>query len=211
MIPLLGFSTYPKNYSYRELFYLDGNPFTSLLDAPDYYKWWNIKALVNFKWNAYGRIYYFIIWALFTTYMCCFVIVSTIPVDKISWNNQVILLTATICFGIIHFIFEVRQFLHSPITYIASPCNWFDLTAILFPTTISFIWLYVKIPSVWIITIAVFLLETRFLLFFRVLGYFGKYFAIMIGVAQKVFSFLIVLGIMVLIFAHSFASFIKAY
>ncbi|KAF0427529.1 nudt9 protein [Gigaspora margarita] len=135
--------------------------------------------------------------------MCCFLIVSTIPEHKISWNNQEILLVAAIFFGFIHFIFEIRQFIHRPIAYIASPWNWFDLAAILVPTITSFIWLHYKTPSVWIITIATFLLEIKFLLFFRVLDYFGKYFAIMIGVAQKVFSFLVVLGIIVLAFAHS--------
>ncbi|KAF0333017.1 transient receptor potential cation channel subfamily a member 1-like, partial [Gigaspora margarita] len=77
------------------------------------------------------------------------------------------------------------------------------LAAILVPTITSLIWLHDKAPSIWIITIAAFLLEIKFLLYFRVLDYFGTYFAIMIGVAQKVFSFLVVLGIIVLAFAHS--------
>ncbi|KAF0543990.1 transient receptor potential cation channel subfamily a member 1-like [Gigaspora margarita] len=203
MVPLLGFATHSKNYSYSELFYLQGNPFTSLLDAPDYYKWWNIKALISFKWNTYGRLYYFIIWAIYSTFMCCFLNVSTIPEHKISWNNQAILLIATIFLGLFHFIFEVRQFIFKQIAYIASPWNWFDLAAILVPTITSLIWLHVRTPSTWIITIAAFLLEIKFLLFFRTLDYFGTYFAIMIGVAQKVFSFLVVLGILVLAFAHS--------
>ncbi|KAF0558433.1 transient receptor potential cation channel subfamily a member 1-like [Gigaspora margarita] len=203
MFPLLGFATYSKKYSYSELFYLQGNPFTSLLDSPDYYKWWNIKALINFKWNTYGRLYYFIIWAIYLIFMCCFLIVSTIPEHKISWNDQEILLIATIFFGFMHFIFEVRQFIYKPMAYIASPWNWFDLAAILVPTITSIIWLHYKTPSTWIITIAAFLLEIKFLLFFRTLDYFGTYFAIMIGVAQKVFSFLVVLGIIVLAFAHS--------
>ncbi|RIB16594.1 hypothetical protein C2G38_2189496 [Gigaspora rosea] len=87
--------------------------------------------------------------------------------------------------------------------YIASPWNWFDLVAILFPTITSIIWLYDITIPVWIITISVFLLEIKFLLFFHVLEYFGTYFAIMIGVAQKIFSFFVVLGILVLAFAHS--------
>ncbi|RIB19437.1 hypothetical protein C2G38_1265977 [Gigaspora rosea] len=203
MFPLLGFATYSKKYSYSELFYLQGNPFTSLLDAPDYYKWWNIKALVSFKWNTYGRLYYLIIWAVYSAFMCCFLIVSTIPEHKISWNYQAILLVATIFFGLFHLIFEVRQFIYRPIAYIASPWNWFDLAAILVPMITSLIWLHEKTPSTWIITIATFLLEIKFLLFFRALDYFGTYFAIMIGVAQKVFSFLVVLGILVLAFAHS--------
>ncbi|KAF0558404.1 transient receptor potential cation channel subfamily a member 1-like [Gigaspora margarita] len=176
MFPLLGFATYSKNYFYSELYYLQGNPFTSLLDAPDYYKWWNIKALISFKWNTYGRLYYFIIWAIYSTFMCCFLIVSTIPEHKISWNNQASLLVATI---------------------------FFDLAAILVPTITSLIWLHYKTPSTWIITIAAFLLEIKFLLFFCTLDYFCTYFAIMIGVAQKVFSFLVVLGIIVVAFAHS--------
>ncbi|RIB02325.1 hypothetical protein C2G38_891636 [Gigaspora rosea] len=45
IFPLLGFATYPKTYSYSELIYLQGNSFTSLLDTPDYYKWWNLKCL----------------------------------------------------------------------------------------------------------------------------------------------------------------------
>ncbi|RIB12777.1 hypothetical protein C2G38_2041547 [Gigaspora rosea] len=200
---LLGFATYSENYSYSELFYLQGNPFTSLLDTPDYFKWWNIKAIISFKWNTYGRLYYFIIWAIYSTFMCCFLIVSTIPEHKISWNNQAILLVATIFFGLFHFIFEVRQFIYNPKAYIASPWNWFDLAAILVPTVTSLIWLHVKTPATWIITIAAFLLEFKFLLFFRTLSYFGAYFAIMIGVAQKVFSFLIILGVMIIAFAHS--------
>ncbi|RIB23014.1 hypothetical protein C2G38_915445 [Gigaspora rosea] len=123
---LLNFATYPKDYTYRELFYFQDNPFTLLLDTPDYYKWWNVKALINFKWNTYGRLYYFIIWAIYSIYMSCFLIVSTIPEHKISWNNQAILLVSTIFFGIFHFIFEIRQFIHRPIVYVASPWNWFE-------------------------------------------------------------------------------------
>ncbi|RIB16597.1 hypothetical protein C2G38_2189503 [Gigaspora rosea] len=140
IFPLLNFATYSQNYSYYELFYLQDNSFISL-DISGYYKWWNIKALINFKWNTYGKQYYFLIWIIYSIFMCCFLIVSTISKN-------------------------------------------------------------ITIP-VWIITISVFLLEIKFLLFFRVLEYFGTYFAIMIGVAQKIFSFLVVLGILVLAFAHS--------
>ncbi|RIB28123.1 hypothetical protein C2G38_1594082 [Gigaspora rosea] len=114
----------------------------------DYYKWWNIKALINFKWNAYGRLYYFIIWTIYSIFMCCFLIVTTIPEHEISWNNRLILLIVTIFFGFIHFIFEFRQFIHRPKVYIASPWNWFDLAAILFPTITSLIWIHNKAPPI---------------------------------------------------------------
>ncbi|KAF0449992.1 transient receptor potential cation channel subfamily a member 1-like [Gigaspora margarita] len=203
MFPLLNYATYSENYSYSELFYTQDNPFTLFLDEPDYFKLWNIKALINFKWNTYGRLYYFIIWAIYSDFMSCFLIASTIPEHEISWIKQSILLVATIFLGFIHFIFEVRQLIHKPKAYIKSPWNWFDLAAILFPIITSIIWLHDIIPPIWIITISAFLLEFKFLLFFRALEYFGKYFAIMIGVAQKVFSFLFVLSIIVLAFAHS--------
>ncbi|RIB08594.1 hypothetical protein C2G38_2146977 [Gigaspora rosea] len=203
IFPLLNFATYPKEFSYRELFYLQDNPFTLLLDAPEYYKWWNIKALINFKWNTYGRLYYFIMWTIYSVFMCCFLIVSSIPEHKVSWNIQVILLISTVFLGIFHFTWEFRQFIHMPKTYITSPWNCIDLAAILVPTIISILWLHDKVLPIWAITIAAFLLELKFLLFFRAIEYFGIYFAIMIGVAKKVFSFLVVLGIMVLAFAHS--------
>ncbi|RIB22914.1 hypothetical protein C2G38_928335 [Gigaspora rosea] len=203
MFPLLNFATYSENYSYSELFYIQDNPFTLLSDEPDYFKLWNIKALINFKWNTYGRLYYFIIWVIYSAFMSCFLIASTIPEHAISWISQSILLVATIFLGFIHFIFEARQLIHRPIAYIKSPWNWFDLAAILFPVITSIIWLHDITPPIWIITISAFLLEFKFLLYFRALEYFGKYFAIMIGVAQKVFSFLFILIIMVLAFAHS--------
>ncbi|KAF0448581.1 transient receptor potential cation channel subfamily a member 1-like [Gigaspora margarita] len=203
MFPLSNFATYPNNYSYSELLYIKDNSFTLLSDNLNYYKFWNVKALINFKWNTYGKFYYFIIWAIYSTFMGCFLIVVTIPENEISWINQLILLVATIFFGFIHFIFEIRQLIHRPMAYIKSPWNWFDLAAILCPIITCLIWLNDITPPIWLITISAFLLEFKFLLFFRALEYFGKYFAIMIGVGQKVFSFLLVLGIMVLAFAHS--------
>ncbi|KAF0437534.1 transient receptor potential cation channel subfamily a member 1-like [Gigaspora margarita] len=203
MIPLLNIATYSDVYSYSELLNVQDNSFTLLTDEPGYFKLWNIKAFINFKWNIYGKFYYFIIWAIYSTFMGCFLIASTISEHKISWIDQIILLVSTIFFGFIFFIFEVRQFIHRPTAYIKSAWNWFDLAAILFPIITSLVWLHNITPPIWIITISAFLLEIKFLLFFRALEYFGKYFAITIGVAQKVFSFLVVLGIMVLAFAHS--------
>ena len=44
----------------------------------------------------------------------------------------------------------------------------------------------------------------KFLLLIRPFKYFGIYIAIIFGVAQQVFSFLVVLGIMIVGFAHTF-------
>ena len=59
-------------------------------------------------------------------------------------------------------------------------------------------------PYLWIIAFANFLLNFKFLLFFRVFPSFGKYFIIISGVAKEVFPFLVVLWFIVLGFAHAF-------
>ena len=59
-------------------------------------------------------------------------------------------------------------------------------------------------PSVWAISFSNFLLNFKFLLFFRVFPSFGKYFVIIIGVGKEVFPFLVVLWFIVLGFAHAF-------
>jgi hypothetical protein len=47
-------------------------------------------------------------------------------------------------------------------------------------------------------------LDLKFLLFFRAFEYFGVYFAIIISVAKEIASFLVLLFIIVLSFAHAF-------
>jgi hypothetical protein len=47
-------------------------------------------------------------------------------------------------------------------------------------------------------------LDIKFLLFFKAIEYFCVYFAIIISVGKKVFSFLVVLFIIVISFAHAF-------
>jgi hypothetical protein len=47
-------------------------------------------------------------------------------------------------------------------------------------------------------------LDIKFLLFFRAFEYFGVYFAIIISVGKKIFSFLVVLFIIIVSFAHAF-------
>ena len=47
-------------------------------------------------------------------------------------------------------------------------------------------------------------LDIKFLLFFRAFEYFGVYFAIIISVGKKIFSFLVILFIIIISFAHAF-------
>jgi hypothetical protein len=58
--------------------------------------------------------------------------------------------------------------------------------------------------SDWALSISCLLLDLKFLFFFRIFESFGVYFAIMLGVAKRVFSFLVVLAIIIASFAHAF-------
>src|ERR1041384_3861021 len=59
-------------------------------------------------------------------------------------------------------------------------------------------------PFLWIIALSNFLLNFKFLLFFRVFKAFGKYFVIIIGVAKEVFPFLVVLFFIIFGFGIAF-------
>src|SRR5436190_1703676 len=54
------------------------------------------------------------------------------------------------------------------------------------------------------LSISCLLLDLKFLFFFRIFESFGVYFAIIIVVAKRVFSFLVVLAIIIASFAHAF-------
>ncbi|KAF0388236.1 nudt9 protein [Gigaspora margarita] len=204
IFPLLNFATYSQNYSYYELLYLYDNSFT-LLNETNYYKLLNIKALINFKWNTYGKYYYFLIWTIYSIFMGCFLILSTISKDEISRNTYIFLLIVIIFLGFFYFIFEVRQFIHKPIHYITSPWNWSDLAAILIPTIISITWLYNKTLPVEVIAIANLFLEIKFILYFRFVDRLGIYFAAIIDVARQIFLFFFCIVLFtVLAFSHSF-------
>src|SRR3954454_19416175 len=68
-----------------------------------------------------------------------------------------------------------------------------DVGAYSLPIITSIYWLINENHSLQISAISVLLLNLKFLLFFRVFQSFGKYFAIIIGVAEEVFPFLVVL------------------
>ncbi len=59
------------------------------------------------------------------------------------------------------------------------------------------------------ISVSCLLLDIKFLLFFRAFESFGIYFAIIIGVAKRVISFLFIILIIILGFAHAFFILLK--
>src|ERR1051325_5511386 len=79
-----------------------------------------------------------------------------------------------------------------------------DLSAYSFAfiTSLSY-WMSGHVPD-WVLSISCLLLDLKFLFFFRIFESFGIYFAIIFGVAKRVFSFLVVLAIIIASFAHAF-------
>src|SRR5581483_2531447 len=65
-------------------------------------------------------------------------------------------------------------------------------------------WIVVEEPSLTITAFSIIYVNFKFLLFFRVFQSYGKYFAIIIGVATEVFPFLVVLFFITLGFGFAF-------
>ncbi|KAF0459332.1 transient receptor potential cation channel subfamily a member 1-like [Gigaspora margarita] len=202
IFPLPKFSSYTKNYNpWKELLFPNSSPFCDY-EYSELYKWWNGQALINFKWNTYGKYYFLAIWIFYVTFMCCFLVVVTIS-NELSQSTQESLLITTIILGVLHLGFELRQFIYSPSSWISDPWNYFDVLAILLPISTSISWLESSEIPLWDATISTLFLEIKFLAFFRMVEITGAYFAMIIGVAQSVFSFLVILGFFVFTFAHS--------
>ena len=65
------------------------------------------QALINFKWNLYGKYYYFGIWIMFTVLLGCFTAATTFSEDYISEEIRKRFFKASACLGIIHISLEL--------------------------------------------------------------------------------------------------------
>jgi hypothetical protein len=85
--------------------------------------------------------------------------------------------------------------------------NIIDIIAYLLPICTSIIWFQTNDRNDHIIQLLSFsclFLDIKFLLFFRAFESFGVYFAIIISVGKQIFTFLLVLFIIIISFAHAF-------
>ncbi|KAF0562004.1 transient receptor potential cation channel subfamily a member 1-like [Gigaspora margarita] len=194
-------NSYDSNYnSWKELIFPNPSIF-SKHEFPELYKYWHGEALINFKWNAYGKYYFFAIFIFYFIFMLSFLIVATIK--ELSTNTQNLLLITTIILGILHLTFEIRQCIYSPLTWITDIWNYFDIGAILFPVLTSIDWLQSSTTPIWAITISILLLELKFVTFFRTIEFGGTHWAMIIGVIQHSLSFFVIIGFIMFAFAHS--------
>ncbi|PKK76704.1 hypothetical protein RhiirC2_844957 [Rhizophagus irregularis] len=181
MNPYIKFVNYPQKYNWSKelLIKPQYSPFVETINK-DIYKTWDGETIIDFKWNNYGKYYYALIWIVYMAFLGCFTAAATIPQQYIDEDIQSQLLIASIILGFIHLSFEIRQFVYDPIRWFRNFWNIFDIIAFLFP------------------------IDIKFLLFFRVFESFGVYFAIMISVGKQIASFLLVLFIIIISFAHTF-------
>ncbi|PKC58451.1 hypothetical protein RhiirA1_470949 [Rhizophagus irregularis] len=113
MIPYINFVNYSKDYNwFLELIRPQPSPFTKSINR-NIYKTWNGEALINFKWNAFGKYYYAMIWILFMALLGCFTAAATIPQQYISKGIRQQLFISSIILGFIHLILEIRQFFYN--------------------------------------------------------------------------------------------------
>ncbi|GBB89682.1 hypothetical protein RclHR1_16470001 [Rhizophagus clarus] len=204
--PYIKFITYPKDYNwFLELIKPQPSPFVETTMNRDIYKTWDGEAIINFKWNTYGKYYYAFIWILFMAFLGCFTIAATTPQQYIDDNIQKQLLVASVILGFIHLIFEIRQIIYDANKWIRDFWNMFDVIAYVLPIYTSIIWLQTnEMNTIPLLSFSCLFLDIKFLLFFRAIEYFGVYFAIIISVAQQIISFLVVLFIIIISFAHAF-------
>jgi hypothetical protein len=103
--PYIKFVNYSKDYNwFKELICPQSSPFVKTINR-DIYKTWNGEALINYKWNNYGKYYYAIIWILYILLLGCFTVAATIPhIDDVTRNK---LLVTSVILGFIHLSFEV--------------------------------------------------------------------------------------------------------
>ncbi|CAG8484138.1 7134_t:CDS:2 [Paraglomus brasilianum] len=190
IVPLPKYCTYPENYSFwQDAIFPVSSPFVTGTsnNKSVFYQTWDGEAIINFKWKTF---------------------VSHTE-EFIQDDHRRRLLYTTVVIGCWHIHFELRQFIWSPSRYITSLWNWIDCGAYGLPLVTTFYLLCNVTAPEWVSPIAALLLWTKLLVLLRPFEYFGIYIAIMIGVAQQVFSFLIVLGIMILGFAHAFFILLK--
>ena len=107
-----------KNYNlWNEMLYKPKSVLFHNIDSNNFYKWWNFAAVVDFKWNTFGKYYYYFIWLFYAIFYLCFTFAI------IENNNTLFIIT--IILGFMHLYFEFRQFLWMPKIYYKDPGNLF--------------------------------------------------------------------------------------
>jgi len=125
MASYVKFSNYPQDYNWLlEFIRPQPSPFVETI-TKEIYKTWAGEAIINFKWNTYGKVYYMCIWMLFSIYFLIFTIVATAPQQYFDKSVRDSLLIMSIFLGYFHLSIEIRQFIYNPNKWIHNYWNFF--------------------------------------------------------------------------------------
>ncbi|PKK68355.1 hypothetical protein RhiirC2_851499 [Rhizophagus irregularis] len=115
--PYINFANYPKDYNwFSELFWPQHSLFIETINN-DIYKTWSGEALLNYKWNTYGKNFHIFIWGGYLILLVCFNVAARISQQEYVDIQKILLKISTI-FGFIYLSFEVRQLIYNPIKWI---------------------------------------------------------------------------------------------
>ncbi|GBC33392.2 hypothetical protein GLOIN_2v1772114 [Rhizophagus irregularis DAOM 181602=DAOM 197198] len=209
MIPYIKFMNYPRDYGwFRELILPQHSPFVDSIRS-DIFKTLDGEALINFKWNTYGKYYHSIIWIGYAALLVCFDTAAGIPDRYIGADIRNKLLIASSILGFLHLIFEFRQFIYDPAKWIRSYGNIIDTCIYFLPTFTSILWLRTSdyhqiIPYS---TFSCLLLNLKLISFFRIFEIYDEYYTIVIRIAKRAIFFFACF-IMVILASFAFAFYI---
>ncbi|CAJ0841485.1 1824_t:CDS:2 [Entrophospora sp. SA101] len=137
-----------------------------------------VELILDFKWNKFGRKYYYGIWIIYVAFLLCFAVVTTTRPDQLTNETRKLSIIIAIILGIIHFALKIRQLSYNPIKNIRDFWDFFDVGAYSLSIFTSVFWLMnEKPPPNQLVSLSNLLLDLKFILFLRVFEPFGIYFA----------------------------------
>ncbi|GES82179.1 hypothetical protein GLOIN_2v1842993 [Rhizophagus clarus] len=116
-----------SNSIWNEFLYKPKSILFSNIDSNHFYNWWNFAAIIDFKWETFGKFYYYLIWLFYTILYTCYSLASTLKQNSISDFYFELLFIISIIFGSIFLIFEIRQCLWNYKIYFNDIWNLFVL------------------------------------------------------------------------------------
>ena len=131
MVPYVKFVNYPGNYNwFKDLVKPQPSPFVTVTNCKEIYKTWSGEAIINFKWNTYGKYYYYAIWIGFITLLVCFTIATQPQQSNITEDIRKPLLIVSTILGFFYLSVEFREIIYDPIRWVRGPWNYFGMYVI---------------------------------------------------------------------------------
>ncbi|PKY50974.1 hypothetical protein RhiirA4_467762 [Rhizophagus irregularis] len=202
--PYIKFVNYSKHYNwFTELILPKPSPFVETINR-DIYRTWSGEAILNFKWNKYGKYYHLAIWFGYIILLICFNIAAKISQEHVDIQRK--LLITSITLGSMYLILEIRQFIYDPTKWIQDIGNILVLFVYIIPICTSIWCLHENdhekiIPY---ITFSCLLLNLKLISFFRIFENYDAYYTIVVRIAKRV-MFFFVYFIMIILTSFAFA------